>query len=111
MLNRRIEKFFGLCKGDDLVKLSLDLSPLHAENCAIQENVFPSSQLRVETGSHFQQTTDTTVQSNSTFCRPGDLREYLEKRRLTRTIASDYSNNFSRRYLKTYIIERPDSIG
>jgi hypothetical protein len=64
----------------------------------------------VEAGSHFQQATDTTVKCNSTFVGLV-ICEYLEKRRLTRAIASDDSNNLSRRYLKTYVIESPDSVG
>ena len=59
-LDRRVEEPLDLGEGDDLVELAADLAPAHAEDGAVEEDVLPAGELRVEAGADLEQR-----------CRPG----------------------------------------
>src|SRR5262249_40665854 len=71
MLHRGIKKSFNFRKGHDLVELAFDLVAGHAENCAVEENIFSPGKFRVKSGPYFQEACHATPDSNSTggrFC-------------------------------------------
>ena len=61
MLYWRLEEFFDLGKGDDLVEFLADFFLRHAENGAVEKDVLPPSELRMEPGADLQQTRCATV--------------------------------------------------
>ena len=59
-LDRRIDELLDTSELDDLAKLALDLTALHSEDHAVEEDVLPTRELRMEPGTDFEQTSDPT---------------------------------------------------
>src|SRR4051794_23045528 len=60
-----IDELFDLSKSDDLVEFALDLGLSHAQDGAVQEDVFPSTEFLVKSRANFQQASNTPVKVNS----------------------------------------------
>ncbi|MPM95990.1 hypothetical protein SDC9_143146 [bioreactor metagenome] len=54
-LDRCIQKLFDLREGHDLIKFSIYLGTLHAQNGTVEVDVLPTGELGVKTGAHLQQ--------------------------------------------------------
>ena len=80
-LNRCVQELFDLGKGDDFVELAFDLSPAHAQDGAIQEDVFAPGQFRVEAGADLQQAGHAAFDLNPPGGGRGDAAQQLEQRR------------------------------
>ena len=61
-LDRRVEKALDLGEGDDFVELAADLGAAHAEDGAVEEDVFAAGQLRMKAGADFEQAADAAVE-------------------------------------------------
>src|SRR2546423_11106537 len=92
--HRCIYKFLDLSESNDFVKFPADLSACHTENRAIQEYVLAPGQLRVEAGSHFQETRYPAAQRYPARSRLSDARQDLEEGRLARAVLADYPEDF-----------------
>ena len=57
-LDRRVEKFLDLGEGDDLVELPFDLGAAHAEDGAVEKDVFAAGQFGMKAGADFEQAGD-----------------------------------------------------
>src|ERR1051325_4879442 len=55
---RRVQEFVDFGERDDLVKFSFDLATSHAQNCAIQVDVFTAGEFGMKAGAHLEQTAD-----------------------------------------------------
>ena len=66
MLNRCIKKFLDLGEHHDFVELPPDLCAGHAEDRAVEIDVFPTGELRVETSAHFEQACDASPKYDPT---------------------------------------------
>ena len=60
-LDRRIEKFLDLGKGDDLVELASDLGAAHAEDGAVEIDVLASGELGMKAGADLEQAGDAAL--------------------------------------------------
>ena len=58
MLDRRVEKLFDFGKVNDLIELPADLPLRHAEDRAVEEDVFASSEFRMKAGTDLEQARD-----------------------------------------------------
>src|SRR5690606_21963232 len=110
-LHRRVEEFSDLAELDDVVKLLSNLRAAHAENRAVEKNVFSPCQLGMKTSPHFEQRTHATVHNPLPRRRCGDSAGYLEHRRFTRPASPDDSDRFALFDLETDIFERPGCVG
>src|SRR5205814_9849117 len=70
--NWGIEKFFGLSKGDNLIKLPFDFSSGHSDHRTIQEYIFASCQFWLETCAHLQQARDASLDAHPPLPRFGN---------------------------------------
>ena len=52
-----VDEFFHFSKGHNAIKLPVDVGATHAQNGAVQINIFPSSKLTVKTSTYFEQRT------------------------------------------------------
>src|SRR5690606_33600002 len=95
-LYRRIDEFFDLRKGDDLVETLIDLLLSHAEDRAVQINIFPPAELLVEARADFEQGRGAATDNRPPLRRRGDLGEYLQQRRLSASVLSDESHDLAR---------------
>src|SRR6185369_15841941 len=89
MLDRSIEEFLHLGKGHNLVELLPDLYLGHAENCAVQVDIFPPGQLGMEAGAHLQQACYPAVNADPSACGFGNAAENLEQRGFAGAVAPD----------------------
>src|SRR3989338_1710493 len=64
MLDGGIEKLFHFSKGDYLVEFIFYFGLAHAEDRAIEINIFPSTEFGMKTGSDFQQTSHAALDRN-----------------------------------------------
>ena len=62
-LDRGVEKFLDLGKGDDLVEFPADLGAAHAENRAIEIDILAAGELRVKPGADLQEARDPAAQA------------------------------------------------
>ena len=61
-LDRRVQEFVDAGEIDDGIELAVDLAPRHAQNGAVEIDVFAAGELGVEAGADFQQAAHAAVQ-------------------------------------------------
>src|SRR6266849_2740269 len=105
---RGIEKTFDLGEGHDLVKLRFDLGPGHAENRAIEKDIFATSQFRMETGADFKQASDPAAHNCPAFRRLSDPTQDLQQCRFARPVASDNAEHLTALDLEAHIPQGPE---
>ena len=108
-LDRCVDELLHLGERDDLVELSSDFPPFHAEDRAVEVNVLASRQFGMKTRPYLQQRPDAAVDLNPARCRPCDPRQDLEQRALARSIPSDHADHFSTPDLEADIVQGPDA--
>jgi hypothetical protein len=109
MLNRRVNKLLHFGKRHDLVELARDLDARHAENRAVQINIFASRQLRMKARADFKQAADAPVQLDASGRRLGDAREQFEQSGFARAVSADDADHLARLHFKAHILDRPES--
>ena len=87
VLDRDIEKSFHFDKGDNFIKFTFDLGLAHAEDRAVQEDIFPSGKLGMKAHTNFQQTSHTAFDGNSSRCWLRNTAQYFQQGRSPRAIA------------------------
>src|ERR1051325_1278038 len=107
-LDRCVEELLDLGERDDLVEFSPDLGTCHAEDGAVEENIFAAGQLGVEAGPDLEQAGDAPVPGHAALGRLGDLREDFQKRGLARAIAADDADDFALLHVEGNVAERPE---
>ena len=107
-LDRRIEKSLDLGKGDDLVEFPADLGPRHAEDRAVQKDVFAAGQLRMKSGADFEQAGDAALDRDAALGRLGDARQDLQQGRFAGAVAADDAEDLASLDLEADIPERPE---
>src|SRR6476469_2515342 len=95
MLHRCVEKSFDLGERDDLIELLFDLGSVHAEDRAIQKNIFATRELRVKSRADFEKTSDSSADRSSSARRFCNSREDLEQRRFPCAVVSDQTQRFA----------------
>src|SRR5262249_32495603 len=110
VLNRGFQESFDLGEGDDLVEPAMDLAPFHAEDGAIQIDILPAGQLRVEAGADFQQAADAARDLDLALGRLGDAGEDLEQRALAGAVAADDTDHFATVHLEAYVLQGPEGV-
>jgi len=74
-LGRRIDELLDLGKAHDLVEAAGNLRAAHSKNRTAQENVLASRELRMKSGSHFEQRSNTTIDLSAAMRRLCNARE------------------------------------
>ena len=54
VFDRGIQELLDVTEGHNVGKLSPNLCVAHSEDCAVQEDIFPARQFRMESGPHLQ---------------------------------------------------------
>src|SRR5437762_6704862 len=107
-LYRRIEEFFDLGESYDFIKLPQYVLPGHAQNRAVDENIFPPRQLRMKTCSDFQQTRHPPANTHPPFGRFGDPAKYFQERRLARPVTANDPHHLALLHFEGNIFESPE---
>ena len=69
---------------------------------------FSSAQLLVESGAHFEQAPDASIQTRFPFGHLGDSRQDLQQRALARAIAADEAEHFTAPRLEAHVFQGPE---
>src|SRR5439155_6233198 len=107
-LDRRVEEPLDAGEFDDLRKPALDLSALHPEDRAVEEDVLAPGELRVEPGSDLEQAAHAAADDRATRSRSRDACEHFQQRRLARAVASDDAKHLAFGNGEADVAERPD---
>src|SRR5205085_9132245 len=59
--HRRVEELIDLRERDDFIEFRHDLTSLHAEDCAVEENVFSPGELGMKSCTDFEQRSGTPI--------------------------------------------------
>ncbi len=84
-----VEKPVDLGESDDLVKLLPDVLAAHAEDGAVEIDIFTAGQLGMKSGAHFEQTRHASVQGDPALRGLGDTAEYFQQGALAGPVAAD----------------------
>ena len=71
-LHLGVDKLLNLRKGDNIVKSSFDLLFTHAQNCAVEKNIFTARQVRVEARTDFNEACHASAVSHRALVRSND---------------------------------------
>ena len=99
---------FTAAEVDNLVQFAGNLGFGHTKDGAVEEDVFPSGHLLVESRTHFEQGADTSPCTNGASSGAGDFGEYLEQGAFACTIPPDNPNNVALLHLEVDVAESPD---
>src|SRR5205085_2323117 len=83
------------------------LGPRHAEDCAVEKNIFPAGQFRMKPGPDLQERANATVNVDAAGGRLSDSIQNFQERALTGTIAADNPERFTALDIERNILERP----
>src|SRR5436309_11409173 len=67
-----VEEFFGFGEGDDFVEFFGDFGAFHAQDGAVEVDIFAAGEFGVEAGADFQQAADAAFDFDLSFGRVGD---------------------------------------
>src|SRR5262245_13671960 len=110
MLDGCFQELFHFRKRNDFVKLAFDFLRPHSQDSAIQEYVLAPGQVRMKTGSNFQQRAQMTVNIYFSRRRFGYPSQNSKEGRLAGTITSDDPDDFAGLGIKTDVLESPKSL-
>ena len=110
-LDRRVEKLLHLGEGDDLVEPPFDLGAPHAENGAVEIDVFAAGQFGMKAGADFEHAGDPAGELDASLVGLGDAADHLEQRRFAGAVAADDADDFAALDLEGNVLERPKILG
>src|SRR4030095_769571 len=76
---RRVDEFFDFGEGFNLVKLAPDFNASHAQNSAVQVDVFTTTKFRMKPGTNFKQAGDPPVEFNYACRRSSYTRKQFQQ--------------------------------
>ena len=104
-LDRGIDKIAHLGKFDDLVHFGIDLGAGHAQDGAIEIDVFPAGHFRVETGANLQHGGYPAVDINIALGGGSNVGKQFKQCGFTRTVGTDDAHRFAFVYVKADTIQ------
>src|SRR5690348_2930700 len=108
MLQRRIQKFGYIGKRDNFLEFAGDFPAPHAENCAVQKNIFTPGQLGMKSGADFEQTAERTANfgpANRRLCYSG---QNFQQSGLAGAVAANHTDDFAGLNLKGDVAQGPN---
>src|ERR1700694_2733526 len=92
---------------DDVVELAVDLAALHAEDCAVQVDVFATGELGVKARSNLEQAAQAPVDDSASMGRLGEPAQDLQEGALARAVAPDDAEHLAFLDLEGNVVEGP----
>src|SRR5262249_34937662 len=93
--HRRIEKGADLGELEDLVELALNLLAPHAEDGAVEKDVFAACEFGVKAGADLEQAAHAAAQADFADSWLGDAGEDFQERRFAGAVAPDDADDFA----------------
>src|SRR5205085_430975 len=110
VLDRSVQELLDLREIDDRIKLATHLVAPHAQDGAVEIDVVPAGQFRMEPSAHLQQATDSTAQHGSARRGFGDAGKNLKQRAFASAIATNDSQQLATVHVERNILEGPDLV-
>src|SRR5215472_6896721 len=107
-LDRGVEEFLDVGKGDDLIEFFADLGAAHTEDRAVEIDVLAAGQFGVKAGADFEQARDAAAERDPPGSRFGDTAQNFQKGALAGAVAADDAQNVALLDLEADILERPE---
>ena len=107
-LDRRVQEPLDLGELDDLVELAPYLLAAHAEDDAVEEDVLPARQLRMEPGPDLEEAADAAPHLDAPLGRLRDPAEDLQEGRLPGAVSPDDPEPLSPSELEAEVAQRPE---
>src|SRR6185312_14899289 len=82
----------------------------HAEDAAVEEDVFAAGEFGVEAGADFEEAADAAAQFDAAGGRLDNPSEYLEQRAFTGAVLADDADRFSGRHVEGDIFKGPEVV-
>jgi len=111
VFDRRIEEPLHLGEGHDLVELAPNLGARHAQDGAVQEDIFAAAEFGVKAGADLEQRGDPAANGDAPRRRLGDAREDLQQGGFARAVAADDADDFAALHLERHVAQRPKFLG
>src|SRR5581483_9195347 len=108
VLHRNIDESIQLGKLHNRVKAFRHLSPLHAENRGIEENIVPPRELRVKASAQLEQCRYSTIHADGTAGWGEDSSNELEKRALAGPIRADNPKRHATLNVVRHALQSPE---
>ncbi|MNY19389.1 hypothetical protein D3C86_1528210 [compost metagenome] len=108
VLHWRIDEFLDTRETHNFVELTQNLRPRHPKDGAIQKDILPASQFRVESCTNLKQTGNLAPNGDLPPSRLGDAAQDLQQCRFARTIAADHGNALALLNFEGDVAERPE---
>src|SRR5262249_4020233 len=99
-LHRRVKELFQPGKGHDLIELTMNLAPPHAQNGPVEENILAPCQLWMEARSHLEEAPDPAIQYDASVGWRRYLAEHLQQRGFSGAVPADDAYNLPRLHFK-----------
>jgi len=93
---------------DDLVEVSVDVGLGHAEDRAVEVDVFPPREFRMKACPHFKQARHVAAHLYNSFCGSRYLGKDLEERRFACAVAADDAQALALLDFEVDVLERPE---
>ena len=106
-LDRRVHELLDFGEGDDLVQLCANLLPVHAQDCTVEEDVLPPSQIRMKPRADFQHAGHAATESDRPRGRSGDAREQPQEGGFARSVPAHQPHDLARRHLEAGVPKSP----
>lgn len=103
-----IQELFDLGEVDDGVEVLFDLGFAHAEDRAVQVDIFAPRELGMEAGADLEQACHSAFDRDSAGRGFGDAAEDLEQRRLARAVAADDAHALALFDVEGDVLQRPE---
>src|SRR5206468_8278582 len=94
-LDRSVQEFFDLGESDDFVELPADLGARHSEDRTVQENIFTTCELWMETCADLQQTRHSATNADAALRWLCDPTQNFQESGLTTTVATNDAHHFT----------------
>src|SRR5262249_9730875 len=104
-------KLLDFRKRHNFVESAVDFLFAHAEDAAIEVDVFAACEFRMEAGADFQKAADTAVDFDMTGRPLGNLAEDLQQRAFSRAVAADDADDSGGLHLEGDILQGPELLG
>lgn len=106
-----VEEFFDFGKGDDLIQFADDFGFVHAQDGAVEEDVFAPGEFGVKAGADFEQAGNAPFDFDLSTGGGGDAREDFEQGAFAGAVAPNDAENFALFDGEGDVAQRPDGFG
>ena len=105
-LDRGVDEIAHLGKFDDLVHLGVDLGAGHAQDGAVEVDIFPAGHLGMEAGAHLQHGSHPAIDVDVALGGRGDVGEQFEQGGFAGAVGADDPHSLAPVHVKTDAVQR-----